>query len=79
MSRTATAITTAVLAGLLLATGVAQAAPAPNTGPDQCTTPIYIGDMQLLEARPRPTQGCKAHETPSYSPLAQQRLAGWPM
>jgi len=79
MSRIAMAITTAVGASMLLATGVAQAAPAPKPEPDQCTMPIYVGDIQLLESRPRPAEGCKAHETPVYSPQAQQRLAGWPV
>ncbi|MGW1055255.1 hypothetical protein [Streptomyces sp. NPDC002521] len=79
MPRTARAIVTAVLGGLLLTTGIAQATPAHKPEPDLCTTPVYIGDIQLVETRPRPEEGCKAHETPAYSPKAQQRLAGWPV
>ncbi|WP_369394346.1 hypothetical protein AB5J72_47480 [Streptomyces sp. CG1] len=78
MPRTARAIMTAVLGGLLLTTGTAQATPAHKPDPDQCTTPIYVGDIQLLETRPRPPEGCKARETPAYSPQTQRRLLGWP-
>ncbi|OLZ63753.1 hypothetical protein AV521_37685 [Streptomyces sp. IMTB 2501] len=77
MPRTARAIMTAVLGGLLLTSGVAQATPVHKPDPDQCATPIYVGDIQLLETRPRPPEGCKAHETPAYSPQAHRQL-GWP-
>lgn len=80
MSRTATTIAVTVLAALLLPTGLAQAAATaadPMPQPDLCTRSIPLGNVEVVQKRPRPAEGCAPYETSAFSPEAQLKYTQW--